>query len=140
MINAQNYASFFENIDSKTPLEDYRQFFDERIDFKDPFHHVIGVEKTYDIFQKMYVNLDNPRFKILEIISQRNISYMKWEFSFSFKNDSKKQMFYGTSRIVFNLEGKALIHEDYWDAAENIYEKIPIVSSFVKYVKKRIAS
>lgn len=140
MISAQNYASFFENIDSQTKIEDYYQFFNKNIDFKDPFHHVIGVEKVFSIFQSMYRNLENPRFKVIEIVSQRNISYLKWEFTFKFKNKTIENKFFGTSRIVFDLDGKALIHEDYWDAAQNIYEKLPIISSLIKFIKKRIVN
>lgn len=140
MISAQNYASFFENIDSQTKIEDYYQFFNKNIDFKDPFHHVIGVEKVFSIFQSMYRNLENPRFKVIEIVSQRNISYLKWEFTFKFKNETIENKFFGTSRIVFDLDGKALIHEDYWDAAQNIYEKLPIISSLIKFIKKRIVN
>lgn len=140
MISAQNYASFFENIDSKTNIDDYYLFFNENINFKDPFHSVNGVEKVFSIFQSMYRNLENPRFKVIEIVSQRNISYMKWEFTFKFKNEIQEQNFLGTSRVVFDLDGKALIHEDYWDAAENIYEKMPVISFFIKFIKKRIVN
>lgn len=140
MISPQNYASFFENIDSETQIEDYCQFFNENISFKDPFHHVSGIEEVFAIFQLMYENLENPRFKVLEIVSQRNISYMKWEFKFNFKDQKEEQMFFGISRVVFDLDGKALSHEDFWDAAENIYEKIPIISYLIKLVKNRITS
>lgn len=138
MISAQNYASFFENIDKDTPLEDYKIFFDVNAGFKDPFHEVKGVEKIYEIFQKMYLNLDDPLFKVQEIVQSNNISYIKWQFSFSFKHEKIQNSFTGVSRVVFNHEGKAILHEDYWDAAENIYEKIAFIKHLIKIVKNRI--
>lgn len=138
MISVQNYASFFENIDKDTPIEDYQLFFDKNAMFKDPFHEVKGVERIYDIFQKMYLDLDNPIFKVEEIVENKNISYIKWQFNFYFKNEKEKNSFTGVSRVIFNHDGKAIVHEDYWDAAENIYEKIAFVKHLIKIVKNRI--
>lgn len=138
MISVQNYASFFENIQEDTPIDDYKIFFDLNAGFKDPFHEVKGIERIFEVFQKMYKNLDKPAFKVNEIIQNKNISYLNWQFSFSFKNEKEVNSFVGVSRVVFNHEGKAIFHEDYWDAAENIYEKIPFFKYLIKIVKNKI--
>lgn len=140
MTYVQNYATFFENIEKDTPVEDYEIFFEKNATFKDPFHKVTGVKEIYNIFQKMYFNLDKPIFKIEEIISNKNISYIKWQFEYSFKNEKKENSFTGLSRVVFNLEGKVVLHEDFWDAGENVYEKIPILKIIIKFVKNKINS
>ena len=41
-------------------------------------------------------------------------------------------------RVEINEEKKIVSHIDYWDAAHNIYEKLPILSSLIKIVKKKI--
>jgi hypothetical protein len=139
-MNDLNYITFFENITKDTDLIEYKKVFDEDATFKDPFHNVLGVEKIYTVFQDMYRKLDNPLFKINEVIQQNNIVYIKWDFEFQFKNDATVQSFEGVSRVVLNNEGKAISHVDYWDSAENLYEKIPIVSFFIKFLKNRIKS
>lgn len=132
------YAHFFESIDQNTPLSEYQKYIDARAGFKDPFHEVRGVEKIYEIFQKMYENLDEPTFKIDEMIRQDNISYIKWYFSYKFKGKNEVQGFYGVSRVVFDENSKMISHEDYWDSSENIYEHIPILSFAIKLVKNKI--
>lgn len=134
------YANFFENINKETTIHEFSTVFDLKAKFKDPFHEVEGIVEIFKIFQKMYENLDNPKFKILETVSDKNISYIRWEFSFSFKKQKEVQSFIGLSRVVFNSENKAIIHEDFWDAGENIYEKIPFISSIIKFVKNKIKS
>lgn len=138
MKNTEIYAAFFENIDEQTSINEFEKFIDINASFKDPFHEVKGLHKFYEVFQKMYKNLEEPRFKIEEILENKNVGYIRWIFTFRFKNDSSKQQFTGVSRVIFNSEDKAISHEDYWDAASNIYEKIPIVSSILKYVKNKI--
>ncbi|WP_320034163.1 nuclear transport factor 2 family protein [Halarcobacter sp.] len=134
------YADFFENIDKDTSIHEFAQVFDLNAKFKDPFHEVKGLDEIYKVFQKMYENLDNPRFTILDTMSEKNISYIKWEFSFYFKKQLVKQSFIGLSRVVFNSDNKAISHEDFWDVGENIYEKIPFISSIIKFVKNKIKS
>ena len=139
-MNAQTYASFFENINSATPIHEYEKVLDINAKFKDPFHEVIGLEKIYHIFQDMYLKLDKPKFKIKEVVSQNDIAYIKWDFQFYFKNNKKEESFEGISRIEFNDKGKVISHIDYWDSAENVYEKIPILSFFIKLIKRKIKS
>lgn len=138
--NARIYARFFENIDKTTPIEEYEKIFEKEVRFKDPFHDIKGLEKLYKIFEDMYIKLDNPSFKVTEIIEQNNIAYLKWDFHFSFKNDKKTESFEGVSRVEFNEENKVISHIDYWDSSSNLYEKIPILSFFMRFIKSKINS
>jgi len=139
-MKSKNYILFFENLNINTPIEEYKKVFDLNAKFKDPFHKVTGLEKIYKIFQDMYTKLDNPKFKIIEVITEDKIIYIKWDFEFKFKNKSKQESFEGISRVEFNNEGKAISHIDYWDSVENLYEKIPILSFFFKLIKNKIKS
>lgn len=144
-MNAINYASFFENINADTSINDYEKYLDANVKFKDPFHEVQGIEKVYDIFQDMYKKLDKPKFRIKEVVQQKSIAYIKWDFEFKFKDSSKLESFEGVSRIEFsenesNEKNKVISHIDYWDSVENLYEKIPILSYFMKLIKKRASS
>jgi limonene-1,2-epoxide hydrolase len=134
----EEYASFFENIKEDTKKQEYEKYFSEEVNFKDPFHQIKGIENIYNIFQNMFQNLDNTKFDVTEIVSNKKIAYLKWDFTFSFKNKKEINRFTGVSRVVFDENNKVLIHEDYWDAAHNIYEKFPILSSLLKFAKSKI--
>ncbi|MGB5868306.1 MAG: nuclear transport factor 2 family protein [Arcobacteraceae bacterium] len=132
------YANFFETIDKNTSIEEYEKIFDKEVRFKDPFHDIKGVDKLYKIFDDMYLKLDNPTFKVSEIVEQNNIAYLKWDFHFSFKGSHQEESFEGVSRVEFNEQHKVISHIDYWDASSNLYEKIPILSFFMRFIKKKI--
>ena len=139
-MNAYTYAQFFEQINKNTSIKEYEKIFDENAEFKDPFHEVKGLDKIFKIFEDMYLKLDNPYFKVTEIVQQDKIAYLKWDFNFSFKGNSKNEFFEGVSRIEFNKENKVISHIDYWDSASNLYEKIPILSFIIKFIKNKIKS
>jgi len=140
MNSIKAYCQFFESINQNTSIEKYKEQFNPNTVFEDPFHKVQGIDAIYNVFQKMYKNLDNPYFKVYEAIQKENVAYIKWEFYFSFKNDTIVQNFTGVSRVKFDDNGKVLEHIDFWDSAENIYEKIPFISQIIKFIKRRIVA
>jgi hypothetical protein len=138
MNNSKQYVEFFENLNRKSQRGDYTKFFDENSYFEDPFQKVKGIDKIYFIFEDMYAKLYNPRFVIQECISNKDISYIKWKFIYSNDKQSKENSFIGISRVEFSKNGKVLKHVDFWDAGANVYEKIPVLGSIIRFIKSKI--
>lgn len=136
--SAQAYADFFESINPSTSLEEYSKVFDKNVYFQDPFQKINGVEKVYDVFEHMYATLYDPKFDVKEIISEKECAYLRWDFSYQRSSRHDIEKFTGVSRVQFLESGKVISHIDYWDAAENIYEKIPLLGSILRQIKKRI--
>ena len=137
-MNKETLANFFEGLNEDVSLDAFRTIYDDTVTFKDPFNEVKGINAVYRIFQEMYQNLDDPRFIIREYVENQHIAYVKWDFIFHFKGEQKESRFEGVSRLEMNAEGKVISHVDFWDAAEHIYEKIPLLGSILRFVKRRI--
>lgn len=135
----EKISHFFESLNEDTSLEVFRTIYDDEVVFKDPFNEVKGSDAVYKIFAHMYRNLDKPRFVITEYMEKENIIYVKWDFLFAFKGKKKESSFEGVSRLVVNGDDKVISHIDYWDAAEHIYENIPLVGSLLRFIKRKIA-
>jgi len=129
---------FFENLTQNTSIDHFKTVYDESVTFKDPFNKVTGIESVFEVFAHMYRNLDDPRFIIIEYVDKGKIAYVKWEFNFSFKNESAQQMFEGVSRLKMNDAGRVTEHIDYWDAAEHMYAKMPFIGWLIRMIKRRI--
>lgn len=43
----------------------------------------------------------------------------------------------GGSHLKFTADGLVDFHRDYWDAAEELYEKLPVVGRLMHWLKKR---
>ena len=107
--------------------------------FKDPFNEVRGVAAIKQIFAHMYVALDNPHFVVTDCVLHGDQCFLVWDFKFRFKrfDKQKNQVVRGTSHLRLDAEGKINFHRDYWDAAEELYEKLPLVGSVMRWLKKR---
>lgn len=134
----EKITQFFENLTDTTSIESFKSIYDDEVRFKDPFNEVIGIQAVYEVFEHMYRNLERPRFVIKEYVDKEDIVYVKWEFIFSFKNEKTQNAFESVSRLQMNAEGKVISHVDFWDAAEHMYEKMPIIGSLLCFIKRKI--
>ena len=107
--------------------------------FKDPFNDVQGLTHIRQVFVHMFQNLHDPRFVVTGSVQQAEQAFLTWEFRFRFKRfDSvTTQTIRGATHLVFNQDGKVVIHRDYWDAAEELYEKLPVVGGLMRWLKRR---
>ena len=107
--------------------------------FRDPFNAVTGIEKIRPIFADMFVRLYEPKFTIIETIEQSHGALLIWNFTFRLKTlkpDINRRI-HGTSHIRFAPDGRVQYHRDYWDAAGELYEQLPLVGSLMRFLKKR---
>jgi hypothetical protein len=135
---AARLAEYFEKLtpDGVAQLPD---LYDGQARFKDPFNEVQGLAEIERIFRHMYVALDGPHFVITGQLVDGAKAFLTWEFRFRFKRFDTQtlQVVRGGSHIVFNEQGMVTLHRDYWDAAEELYEKLPVVGGVMRWLKKR---
>ncbi|MGB8339200.1 MAG: nuclear transport factor 2 family protein [Burkholderiales bacterium] len=108
--------------------------------FKDPFNEVNELADIQRIFRHMFVSLSDVKFDVSETIAQDADVVLVWDFTFRIKKYKPgiQQRIRGVSHIRFNAEGKVNYHRDYWDAAEELYEKLPLVGGLMRFLKKRV--
>jgi hypothetical protein len=64
--------------------------------------------------------------------------FLTWDFRFAFlRSKAQEQVIRGASHLVFSPSGQIVLHRDYWDAAEELYEKLPVVGSVMRWLKKQ---
>ncbi len=135
----QRVAAFYETLTEAT-LGELRALYAREAYFKDPFNEVRDVEAIHTIFTHMFVSLHDPRFVIQSQIEQANEAFLTWEFRFRIKRFKPEtiQVIRGASHLRFDTEDRVCFHRDYWDAAEELYEKLPVVGALMRYLKKRV--
>ena len=110
--------------------------------FKDPFNDGQGLAEIQRIFRHMFDSLENPHFRITGRIVQGDQCFLTWEFHFGFTRfkQGQAQCIVGGSHLVLDAAGRITLHRDYWDAAEELYEKLPLVGALMRWLKRRANS
>ena len=135
---AARLVEFFETL-TPASLERLDDFYSPRAYFKDPFNEVRGLVELRRVFDHMYQTLVQPRFVVTERIVDGAQCFLTWDFEFRFKNfdRARLQTVRGASHLKFGADGRVYFHRDYWDAAEELYEKLPLVRGLMRWLKKR---
>jgi len=136
----ERIVRLFETI-SPASLDQVAELYTLDARFKDPFNEVQGPEAIRRIFEHMFESLDEPRFIVRDTIVQGRQPFLPRAFVFRMKRfDRAPQTIRGGSHPVLAADGRITLHRDYWDAAEELYEKLPVVGGLMRWLKRRAAS
>ena len=128
---------FYEQLQA-ADLSGLGALYTEQAFFKDPFNEVSGLVAIRAIFTHMFEALDAPRFEIRDAFSQGDQAFLSWDFHFRLKGRSSPQTIHGSSHLRWASDGRVSYHRDYWDAAEELYEKLPLLGALLRWIKKRL--
>ena len=131
--------AFFESISPQT-VQRIDEIYAVDAWFKDPFNEVRGVESIRRIFEHMFEQVDSPRFVVREVLAEGDGAFLTWDFVFRNRRlGDGQQVIHGASHLRFDADGRVNYHRDYWDAAEELYEKIPFLGGLMRALKRRAA-
>lgn len=136
---AQRYGQAFEQL---TPhnLDDLLNLFDEQARFVDPFNDVTGKAAIATVFKHMFEKADNPRFEVHNIAVNEDITFLSWTFYMQFNQKPKVFSVLGSSQIRINQNGKVIEHIDFWNPCEGLYEKLPLIGVFFRWLRRRMSA
>jgi steroid delta-isomerase len=133
------FVAYFENLQAQN-LPELARFYAREAHFKDPFNEVQGLLAIEAIFLHMFRTLDLPHFVVKERMAQGQQAFLTWDFRFRFKGQPNWQLIHGATRLQFDAQGLVVEHRDYWDAAEELYEKLPLLGALMRWLKRRVMS
>ncbi|MEY4507709.1 MAG: hypothetical protein RL297_2287 [Pseudomonadota bacterium] len=113
------------------------QLYSAKARFKDPFNEVQGAAAIRGIFEHMFHRLDHPRFVVTQQVVEEDRAFLVWDFHFAFRGEATPRTIRGGSFVRCTPDGRVVEHRDYWDAAEELYEQIPILGGFMRWLKRR---
>ena len=137
----QRIVNFFESLTPQAVAQ-MGELYTADAYFKDPFNEVRGLSEVQHIFNHMYVSLHEPHFVVTNTVTQGDQCFIVWDFKFRFKrfDTVSLQTVRGCSNLQLASDGRIAFHRDYWDAAEELYEKLPYVGALMRWLKKRANS
>ena len=126
----KKYVKSFEQLEPST-ISDLIDCLHESFIFIDPFNNIRGKESFRKFLEKMFLKIKNPKFKILKVLEEKNLTLIKW--SFEYQMSKKKINFDGVSEII-TKENLVYKHIDYWDSGKNFYSNLPLIGSIFKKI------
>jgi len=125
---------------SRDTLPGLMSLYDEQATFKDPFNDVRGRETIEVIFRQMFVELREPRFVIAAAATEGDEAFLTWELHFLRQSSGRTMTIRGATHLRYGDSGLVVMHRDYWDAAEEMYAKLPLLGVLMRALRRRLSA
>lgn len=131
---------FFHGL-SPESVARFPEFYSADAYFKDPFNEVRGVAAVQRVFAHMFEQVAEPRFVVTERVVDAGGAMLVWTFNFrsARRGKGETQVIRGVSHLKFDAAGKVNYHRDYWDAAEELYMKLPVLGMLMRGLRRALA-
>ncbi len=137
---AGDYARYFDEL-SQASKSELRRLAHPDIHFVDPFNDVRGIDKICAVFDHMFETSEAPRFVTEPPLIAGEIAFIKWRFTCRIKSRfmAKPLTIDGITEVHFDDVGRVTEHLDYWDAARQLYEELPLLGGLLRMIRSRLA-
>lgn len=112
----------------------------EDVRFKDPFNDVTGRPALRRVLEHMFTHVTEPRFVVRHWAwAGPRLMLLRWSFSgrVAVLGDWSVE---GMSEVTFAADGRVSTHIDHWDAAEQVYGRIPGLALLLRLSRRRMAA
>ena len=133
------YVSFLEEISLET-LPRLNEHCSQDVRFRDPFNDVTGIASYRAVLEKMFRDVEQPRFEVAGWAMSRHIAYLRWDFTFTTRKKGNNWFVEGMSEVHFDNEGRVSAHLDHWDSGEQFYARLPIVRHIIHFIRNRVSA
>lgn len=137
MSNLEPLIRWFETLSPET-LDELPRFYAANAEFKDPFNEVRGIESIKQIFRHMFTQVAEPRFVVGSRFHGEDGVMLLWDFHFRTRTplSPRDMTARGATHLRFDAGGKVVLHRDYWDAAEELYAKLPLIGLLMRGLQR----
>ena len=131
------YIRFFDTL-SPGSLQHLARFFTDDARFKDPFNDVTGLAAIRHVFEHMFRVTARPSFAVTEAMESGDTALLRWVFTCRIRRYEIAVT--GVSFVLFANDGRVREHIDYWDPAEGIYDRLPVIGALLRWLRRRLAA
>lgn len=136
---AAAYAGFHENLTPAT-LDRLDALCAPDVRFADPFNDLCGLSEFRRLYEHMFEVLDDPVFVIEDVAISGRTAYFRWVFDARTKGRGSMPIhLVGMTEARYDVQGMVIAHIDHWDAAGQLYARLPLVGGFFRWLGRRFA-
>ena len=131
-------ALFTKPYGAPAPSEDqWRALYSEDVVFEDPTQKQKGLKAFLDAQEGLLRRCDDVMVKPGALALEGKTAFVEWEMGLKIKGI--EFIYPGTTRLLFNDQGKIVDHRDYFDFVGPTFEPVPVIGGFVRWLYKRFA-
>jgi hypothetical protein len=132
----QAYRSCLETLTADT-IDNLDAHLVEDVRFQDPFHNTTGKAAMKRAIARVFDTATDVSFCVNDHAAAVDRIFFKWRLSAKLRE--KTWRVNGVTVVVFSDMGQVVSHEEYWDAASQLYELFPLIGPLLRLLRRRVA-
>lgn len=138
-VRIEDIVRYFETL-TPASLGNMARIYVDDAYFKDPFNEVKRLEDIRAVFERMFDALAEPRFRIVNRVVEGEQVMLEWDFTFRIRRwkPATMQLVHGVSHLRLAADGRIAYHRDYWDTAEELYSKLPLIGGLMRFLRTKM--
>jgi len=133
------FRNVFNQLD-KNHLDLLEQIYTPDVKFRDPVHTLNGLPALRDYYSRLYEGVLSCQFTFEAEVIESQQGMLAWVMRFQHRRFRAGETLElsGISQLQFLDDGRVHNHRDYFDMGEFIYERVPVLGSVIRTIKKRL--
>ena len=135
------FASFFSSFASDRIPRLLPETYAQDVYFDDTLKTVRGLEALGHYLAESAEAVEDCRVTIHETTRTANDEHLvRWSMMIRFKKLRRgvDTWTVGMSHLRFDAQGRVVYHQDYWNAADGIFQHIPLLGTAIAAIKRRL--
>ena len=118
--------------------EEWENLYNKDVKFKDPTQEKQGIEAYIKAQDGLVNRCDDVYLESHLIAINKNIAFIEWTMGLKIKG--LEFLYDGTTRLIFDEDGKVKEHRDYFDFCSGTFGNLPILGSFIRWLYSRFVN
>jgi hypothetical protein len=136
----RRFEDFLAHLDEKTARDQTEKVYAPDAFLNDTLKTIHGSPAIRDYFIKTAKGLDSMTVTFDDVaLSGRNY-YFRWTMDTRMKNlaRGKTVRTIGVTLVRFDREGRVILHQDFWDSAQGVWEHVPGIGGVIRWIRAKI--
>ena len=138
---AAGFASLYGNLSAENVKANVRKVYAPDAWFNDTVATEVGIEAIEGYLLRTAENAELVQAKITDVaVSGRDV-YVRWTMEVRVKSlaGGRPILTEGMSQLRFDDQGRIVLHQDFWNPSNGIYQHLPLLGAAIRYVNGLIA-
>ena len=134
------FESFLGHLDEKTAREQTERVYGPDAFLNDTLKTIHGSPAIRDYFIKTAQGLENMTVTFDDVAVSGQNYYFRWTMDTRMKHlaRGKNVRTIGVTMVRFDSQGRVILHQDFWDSAQGVWDHVPGVGAAIRWIQSKI--
>jgi len=134
------FENFLAHLDEQTAREQTAKVYAPEAFLNDTLKTIHGAPAIREYFIKTARGLDSMTVAFDDVAVSSCNYYFRWTMETRMKHlaPGKTIRTIGITMVRFDPEGRVLIHQDFWDSAQGVWDHVPVMGSVIRWIQSKI--